>query len=84
VYEYNTVGILETPAVVTEHTVWSVEPLTPEADLASGDTIYLVPDGAEVAFVPEFGTGSPLGTSGDYSAGVTESESGETSESSSL
>lgn len=83
VTEYNTVGILETPAAPTEYTVWSVEPLNPGADIATGDTVYLVPDGSEVAFVPDFGQSSPLGASGDYSAGVSD-ESGEASESSSL
>jgi hypothetical protein len=83
VTEYNTVGILETPSEPTENTVWSVEPLNPGADIATGDTVYLVPDGSEVAFVPDFGQSSPLGATGDYSASTTD-DSGESSESSSL
>lgn len=83
VYEHNTVGILETPAQVTEHTVWSVEPLTPEADLASGSTVYLAPESPEVSFVPDFGS-SPLGATGEQSAGVAAEESAEGSAASSL
>jgi hypothetical protein len=75
VTEYNTVGILETPTEPGEYTVWSVEPLNPGADIATGDTIYLVPDASEAAFVPDFGQSSPLGTSGDRSAGLTDNES---------
>lgn len=75
VTEYNTVGILETPAEPSEYTVWSVEPLNPGADIATGDTIYLVPDASEIAFVPDFGQSSPLGTSGDQSAGLTDEAS---------
>jgi len=83
VTQYNTVGILETPAEPSEYTVWSVEPLNPGADIATGDTIYVVPGDAEVAFVPDFGQSSPLGASGEYSAGVTD-ESSEANEPSSL
>ncbi|MGE5524724.1 MAG: hypothetical protein ACM3SS_13490, partial [Rhodospirillaceae bacterium] len=66
VTEYNTVGILETPSEPNEYTVWNVEPLNPGADIATGDTVYLVPDKSETAFVPDFGQSSPLGASGDY------------------
>jgi hypothetical protein len=75
VTEYNTVGILETPAEPGEYTVWSVEPLNPGVDIATGDTIYLVPDASEAAFVPDFGQSSPLGTSGDQSAGLSDDAS---------
>jgi hypothetical protein len=76
VTQYNTVGILETPTEPSEYTVWSVEPLNPGADIATGDTIYLVPDASEAAaFVPDFGQSSPLGMSGDRSAGLTDDAS---------
>ena len=83
VTEYNTVGILETPAQPSEYTVWSVEPLNPGVDIATGDTVYVVPDGSEAAFVPDFGSSSPLGTSGDQSASMTD-DAGEPGESPSL
>lgn len=81
VTEYNTVGILETPSEPNEYTVWNVEPLNPGADIATGDTVYLVPDRSETAFIPDFGQSSPLGASGDHAASVTD-ESRESSESS--
>jgi hypothetical protein len=83
VTEYNTVGILETPAEPGEYTVWSVEPLNPGVDIATGDTIYLVPDASEAAFVPDFGLSSPLGASGERSASMTD-DAGEPSGPSSL
>jgi hypothetical protein len=52
-----------------------VEPLNPGVDIATGDTIYLVPDGSEAAFVPDFGQSSPLGTSGNRSAGLSDDTS---------
>jgi hypothetical protein len=53
VTEYNTVGILEMPAEPGEYTVWSVEPLNPGADIATGDTVY-IPDGSQVVFLSDF------------------------------
>lgn len=79
VTEYTTVGVLEVPTEPSDQAVWNVEPLTANADLAYGETVYIAPDGSSGTLAPEFGNSSPLGTSGDYSAGVTESESGEAS-----
>jgi hypothetical protein len=68
VTQYNSVGILETPTAPGEYAVWNVEPLNAGADIATGDTVYVVPGGSEVAIVPEFAPSSPLGASGDQSA----------------
>lgn len=75
VTEYSTVGVLEAPIEVSEQSVWNVEPLAPSADLAQGQTVYVAPDGSSGTIAPELGNSSPLGTSGGYSAGVTEMES---------
>lgn len=81
VTQYNTVGILETPRAPSELTVWSVEPLTPQADLTTGDTVYLVPENADIVFAPDFGDSSPLGATGERSASMSD-DAGETSSSS--
>jgi len=61
VTEYSTVGVLEVPPEPSERSVWNVEPLTPEADLARGETLYITPDGSPGTLTPEFGNSSPLG-----------------------
>jgi len=66
-----TVGILEIPAEPADQAVWNVEPLTPGADLASGTTVYVVPQGHELVFLPDFGN-SAAGNSGEYAASAAE------------
>jgi hypothetical protein len=77
VTEYNTVGILEMPAQPGDRTVWSVEPLTPGADIATGSTVYVVPEGPQTVMVPEIRDSNPLANTGDRSAGASPSEGAE-------
>ena len=69
---HDTVGILEGPTATGEYSVWNVEPLTPDADIATADTVYLAPDGSVAAFAPDLDRSDAMASSGDYSAGMTE------------
>lgn len=65
------VGVLEVPAGPADQAVWNVEPLTPGADLASGTTVYAVPQGHELVFLPDFGR-NDAGSSEEYAARAAE------------
>ena len=48
-----TVGVLEAPAATDPQLAWNVEPLTPNADLTSGQTVVILPGNADtVVMIP--------------------------------
>lgn len=45
------VGVLEPPAATDRQLAWNVEPLTPHADLTSGQTVVILPGNADTVVV---------------------------------